>query len=52
MQNWGEEPGEDILNVACKGMEDQQYLDLIENKKGKVKPKFSKPDAILREFAD
>ena len=27
--HWGEELGEDILNVARRVMEDQQYLDLI-----------------------
>ena len=50
--NWGEEVREDVLKVVRRGREDQRYINLLEDIKEDVEPKFTKPDAILREFAD
>ena len=50
--HWGEELWEDILIVAQRGREDQRYVDLLKDIKEDVEPKFTKPDAILRKFAD
>ena len=49
---WVEEVRKYILNIARRGRKDQRYLNLLENIKKDVEPKFSKPDATLREFAE
>ena len=38
--------------MTRRGREDQRYFDLLDNFKEDVETKFSKSDAILREFAD